>query len=149
MLVVDHGQVKNRVSMGDYFAVSCGLLGNQVDLPSGIGPNTSCCLPSVVALSTCTRLMILSICNDSQIIHALTRTHTVHVLHNAQVAFSLLVLESLHELLSFRTSDVKSSLLISQNLLVPSACERVVIGCVFCKFDELVVSTLSLVVSCL
>ena len=149
MLVVDHGQVKNRVSMGDYFAVSCGLLGNQVDLPSGVDPCTSCCLSSVVPLRSSASLMILSIGKDSQVVHALSWAHAVHVLHKDHVALTFLVLETLHKLLGVRTSNTESSLLISQNLLVPGACKRVVIGRVFCEFDELVVSSLSLVVSCL
>ena len=93
--------------------------------------------------------MILSIGKDSQIVHALARADAVHVLHKDQVSLTLLELETLHELLGFRTGNVESGLLISQNLLVPSACKRVVIGRVFCKFDELVVSSLSLVVACL
>ena len=149
MLVVDHGQVEYSVSMGDDFAVSCGLLGNQVDLPSGVDPCTGCCLSSIVPLRSSASLMILSIGKDSQVVHALSRAHAVHVLHKNHVALTLLILETLHKLLSVRTSNAESSLLISQNLLVPGACKSVVISRVFCKFDELVVPTLSLVVSCL
>ena len=75
-------------------------------------------------------MVFLTICQDTEIVHQLSRTHPIHRLHIDHVAIAFLVLEAVHQMLGLWACNTQTGCLVSHDLLVPFVCNRVMVGSV-------------------